>query len=118
MAVKNAMVLKKAEISKVRQRFYRKNVDFFKLLEKLKLWPARSGVLHGIRAIHRNGDTAVITTHCGEVFTVRNSRNCRAARWLRNKWCATACCHCAIPAWKLEKYAGTQMTQKWGSGLS
>ena len=91
--------------------------DDAKLVEKIRLWPSRSGVLHGIKSIRENGDTAEITTHCGEVFVVRNSRSSRAARWLRNKWCAARCKKCAIPDWKLAKYSSTMMTQKWGSGL-
>ena len=33
------------------KRYYRKHVDFFRLLEKIKLWPSRNGTLHGIRSI-------------------------------------------------------------------
>jgi pyrrolysyl-tRNA synthetase-like protein len=117
MAGKNVVAIVQKPTSKARQRFYRKNVVFFHLVRKLKLWPARSGVLHGVRTIEENGDTAVITTHCGETFTIRNSRTCRAARWLRNKWCIKACKKCAIPDWKLEKYTNTTMTHKWGAGL-
>lgn len=100
-----------------KKKYYRKNVGFFKLVEKIKLWPARSGMLHGIKTIKINGDVAEVTTHCGETFVVRNSRNSRAARWLRNKWCACACKACKVPAWKIEKYTSTMMTQKWGSSL-
>lgn len=41
-----------------KKKYYRKNVDFFKLLEKLKLWPARSGTLHGIKTIKVTGNIA------------------------------------------------------------
>ena len=100
-----------------KKKYYRKNVPFFKLVEKIKLWPSRAGLLHGVKSIKINGDTAEIVTHCGEVFVVRNSRTSRSARWLRNKWCAGACKACQIPDWKLEKYSRTMMTQKWGSTL-
>ena len=46
------------------KRYYRKRVDLFNLIEKIKLWPSRKGVLHGIRSIERRGDVAIITTHC------------------------------------------------------
>lgn len=100
-----------------KQKYYRKNIGFFKLVEKIKLWPSRTGILHGIKTISVFGNSAEITTHCGEKFTVWNSKNSRAARWLRNKWCFCACGKCKIPEWKIEKYTTTMMTQKWGSGL-
>jgi pyrrolysyl-tRNA synthetase-like protein len=100
-----------------KKKYYRKNVDFFKLVDKLKLWPARSGTLHGIKLIKITGNVAEITTHCNEIFVVWNSRTSRAARWLRNKWCICACKACKIPEWKIEKYTSTMMTQKWGSSL-
>lgn len=100
-----------------KKKYYRKNIGFFKLVEKLKLWPSRSGILHGIKTIKITGNIAEITTHCNEVFVVRNSRTSRAARWLRNKWCVCACKACKVPAWKIEKYSGTMMTQKWGASL-
>lgn len=114
---KHTVAITAGENSRERERFYRKNVEFFKLLEKIKLWPSRSGTLHGVRKVEIYGETAKITTHCGETFTVRNSRNSRAARWLRNKWCSCSCRECQIPDWKLAKYTKTKMTQKWGSGL-
>lgn len=117
MAAKNAVAFKIEDTSTKKKKYYRKNVEFFKLVEKIKLWPARSGVLHGVKSIKVNGNMAEITTHCGEQFTVWNSRNSRASRWLRNKWCACACKACKIPDWKLEKYTKTMMTQKWGSNL-
>lgn len=103
--------------SKERIRYYRKNVEFFKLLEKIKLWPSKNGTLHGIRSIKINGNTAEIVTHCNEKFVVRNSKNCRAARWLRNKWFFGVCKGCKIPEWKLEKYSVTYLNQYHGSGL-
>ncbi len=117
MAGNHSGAMMQADASMKKKRYYRKNVEFFRLVEKIRLWPSRAGVLHGIKSIRENGDTAEITTHCGEMFIVRNSRNSRAARWLRNKWCAARCKKCAIPDWKLAKYSSTMMTQKWGSGL-
>ena len=35
--------------SKERKRYYRKKTELFLLLEKMKLWPSRTGILHGIR---------------------------------------------------------------------
>lgn len=119
MAVKSGigLAMENADTVNKKKKYYRKNVGFFKLVEKIKLWPSRSGTLHGIKSIKITGNTAEITTHCGETFVAWNSRNSRAARWLRNKWCVSACKHCKIPAWKIEKYSTTMMTQKWGSSL-
>lgn len=100
-----------------KKRVYRKNVELFLLLDKIKLWPSRGGVLHGIRTIEKRGEYAIITTHCGKTFHVRNSRTSRAARWLRNKWIAKPCKDCRIPEWKLEKYSKTQFEQHYGSDL-
>lgn len=100
------------------KRFYRKRVELFRLIDKIKLWPSRTGVLHGIRTIERRGDAAVITTHCGRTFTAVNSRNSRAARWLRNKRFFRACPACRIPDWKLEKYNATRFHRHFGSRLA
>ena len=67
--------------SKERKRYYRKKTELFLLLEKMKLWPSRTGILHGIREIRRQGEYAIITTHCGQTFRIRNSRNCRNGSW-------------------------------------
>jgi pyrrolysyl-tRNA synthetase-like protein len=89
------------------KRYYRKNVELLILLEKMKLWPARSGNLHGIKSIESYGKYAIITTHCGQEMRVYNSRNSRAARWLRNKWAVKPCPKCKVPEWKLLKYSKT-----------
>ena len=101
-----------------KKRYYRKRVDFFNLLQKMKLWPSRSGVLHGIKSITITGLRAEVVTHCNETFWVRNSKNSRAARWLRNKWYARPCGRCRVPDWKLEKYGTTFFKRGWGSSLA
>lgn len=100
-----------------KQRTYRKNQFLFALIGKMKLWPSRKGILHGIRTMEIAGDHAVITTHCGKTFTVRDSRTSRASRWLRNKICAEPCPVCAVPEWKLKKYQGTVFRKKSGAVL-
>lgn len=97
--------------------YYQKRVNFFALLRKIKLWPSRKGILHGIKTFELSGDKAAITTHCGETFVTYNSRNSRAARWLRNKWVVAPCERCRIPTWKVEKYAKTFFKRGWGSRL-
>jgi pyrrolysyl-tRNA synthetase-like protein len=99
------------------KRYYRKRVELFKLVDKIKLWPSRQGILHGIKAIVLMGEQVHITTHCDKTFIVNNSRNSRAARWLRNKWFGKVCPICKIPDWKLEKYSSTRFRRHYGSML-
>lgn len=101
----------------VAKRFYRKKVDLFSLLDKIKLWPSRSGFLHGLKNVASQGEWAVLTTHCGRSFKVRNSRSSRAARWLRGKLCRAVCPACAIPDWKMAKYGATFFSRRHGSSL-
>lgn len=104
-------------MSTAKERYYRKRVDFYLLINKIKLWPSRTGVLHGIRKIVKKGKYAEITTHCGHTFLVRMSKNSRAARWLRNKWVFEKCRACRIPEWKIEKYAATRFAEHYGTDL-
>ncbi len=99
-------------------RYYRTRVGLFTLIEKMKLWPSRKGVLHGIRSIEVFGDQARITTHCNRQFMVNNSRTSRAARALRNKWFAKPCSACRVPDWKLAKYSSTKFSRHYGSTLN
>ena len=98
-------------------RYYRKQVPLFRLVEKLKLWPSRRGILHGIKEFEERGSYAVVVTHCNKRMVVHDSKTSRAARWLRNKWYAEACPQCRIPEWKLQKYASTQFKRGYGSHL-
>jgi pyrrolysyl-tRNA synthetase-like protein len=100
-----------------KKRYYRKRVELFRLIDKIKLWPSRRGLLHGIRSIETMGQVARVTTHCDKTFLVNNSRNSRAARWLRNKWYAGACPECRVPDWKLARYSSTQFRRHHGSDL-
>ena len=107
----------KEKTKKHSKRYYRKRVELFRLIDKIKLWPSKTGILHGIKTIEKMGDQAQITTHCNKTFMVNNSRNSRAVRWLRNKWFKGACGACRIPAWKLDKYSSTLFRRHHGSLL-
>ena len=98
-------------------RYYRKQVPLFRLVEKLKLWPSRRGILHGIKEFDERGSYAVVITHCNKHMVVHDSKTSRAGRWLRNKWYAEACPQCRIPEWKLQKYAATHFKRGYGSHL-
>ena len=100
-----------------RKRFYRKRARLFNLIDKIKLWPSRSGKLHGIRSIEIIGDKARLTTHCNKEFIANNSLNSRAGRWLRNKWFIGVCPQCGVPDWKLAKYSSTTFKRHQGSML-
>lgn len=102
---------------KVKEKYIRKQVDFFRLVQKIKLWPSRNGILHGIKSVELKGAKAVITTHCQCTFAIRHSKRGRAARWLRNKWFFAKCQACRIPDWKLEKYSKTFFHQHHGALL-
>ena len=99
------------------KRYYRKRVHLLSLIDKIKLWPSRKGVLHGIRSIEKLGDQARVTTHCNKAFLINNSKSSRAARWLRNKLFIGVCPECGVPEWKLEKYASTRFRRHQGSLL-
>jgi hypothetical protein len=60
------------KVKKPVKRFYRKRVELFRLIDKIKLWPSRTGILHGIKTIEKIGDQAQITTHCNKTFMVNN----------------------------------------------
>jgi pyrrolysyl-tRNA synthetase-like protein len=99
------------------KRYYRKRVELFRLIDKIKLWPSRRGILHGIKTVEKMGDQARITTHCRKSFIIVDSRNSRAARWLRNKWFKGVCADCRVPEWKLQKYNATRFKRHYGSAL-
>lgn len=100
-----------------KKRFYRKRVELFTLIDKIKLWPSRKGMLHGIRSINKMGEQAEVTTHCSKTFMINNSRNSRAGRWIRNKLFVSVCPKCGVPDWKLEKYDSTRFKRHQGSLL-
>lgn len=99
------------------KRYYRKDAELFLLVNQIKLWLSRGGILHGVKEVVLNGNQIIITTFCGETFQVYNSRSSRAARWLRNKWVVKPCQKCKVPEWKIEKYSKTMFQQHYGSDL-
>jgi len=116
--ISNGILIAVAGNKRTFMTYYQKRVDLFKLINKIKLWPSRTGQLHGIRSIEISGKSARITTHCNKTFIIVNSKNSRAARWLRNKWSSQKCPQCGIPDWKIEKYSATRFTKHQGSLLT
>lgn len=76
----------------------------FDLVDKMKLWPSKAGILHGVKQAENLGGLLRITTYCGRMIVVRPSRRSRASRWLRNRWMRTACPACNVPEWKTERF--------------
>lgn len=89
------------------KRTVRRHSEPYALIEKIKLWPSKTGLLHGVRSIKIKGGMMEIHTHCGQTAHVRNSRTGRVARHLRNKQFEKPCPRCRVPAWKIEKYEET-----------
>ncbi len=111
-------IVKEKKKTSPKTRFYRKRAKLFNLVNKIKLWPSRSGRLHGVKSIVILGDEAKLTTHCQKEFFISNSLNSRAARWLRNKWYTGVCSECSVPTWKIEKYSSTFFRRHQGSLLT
>lgn len=104
-AVKTDSEAAKKEQKKV--RYVQKHRPIYTIVDKIKLWPSRPGVLHGIKSLTKDGNFMVIETHCNLVIRSRISKNGRAARWLRNKWAERVCAGCRIPSWKISKFVNT-----------
>jgi pyrrolysyl-tRNA synthetase-like protein len=86
----------------------RKRQSLAQIVGVIRLWPSRSGVLHGVRSVRVSGNWVRIETHCGQCFMVRDSRTSRGHRHLTNKIWETKCPKCRIPAWKAEKFNKTE----------
>ena len=99
------------------KRYYRKRQRILAMAAKIKLWPSRQGLLHGIKTIAKTAAGFEVETHCGLFFTAKDSANSRAARWLRAKQYAKACPACRVPQWKLDKYGNTVFSKKHGAIL-
>lgn len=94
-------------MAKPKRPTVRRHADPYSVVEKVKLWPSKKGILHGVRSVKLKGGVMELETHCGRSIRLRNSRNSRAARHLRNKTYETSCPLCRIPSWKLEKFGET-----------
>jgi pyrrolysyl-tRNA synthetase-like protein len=83
----------------------------YNLVAKVKLWPSKSGVLHGVRSVENLGIKLRIITYCGDVILLKNSRRGRGHRWIRNRYEATTCHRCGIPSWKIERFLKGRLSQ-------
>ncbi|MDR1657498.1 MAG: hypothetical protein LBT47_08090 [Deltaproteobacteria bacterium] len=99
------------------KRYYRKRQHLLAMVFKMKLWPSRTGLLHGVKSLEKTPAGFRVTTHCGLVFSARDSGSSRAARWLRAKQYTAPCPGCQVPPWKLKKYGSTVFSKRRGAVL-
>lgn len=90
--------------TKILRRYRERNKRPFDLINKIKLWPSRTGVLHGVRTVKREGNCVVVTTHCGCTLKTNDSKNGRVLRQLKRRTFKKACKKCDVPRWKMEKF--------------
>jgi pyrrolysyl-tRNA synthetase-like protein len=74
------------------------------MVEMVKLYPSANGTTHGVDSVRLEGGFVRVRTYCGLSMVARDSRNSRAARWLRRGYLHRACPECNIPAWKQKRF--------------
>jgi len=94
-------------LKKEKKTVFRRREELWTVLQKIKLWPSRTGTLHGIQSLALKGVYIDFATHCGQKVRIKNSKTSRVARWLRNKWYVGSCPVCKMPTWKLKKFSLT-----------
>ena len=77
------------------------------MVEMVGLWPSANGTTHGVESVELEGGFIRIRTYCGLTLVARDSRNSRAARWLRRGYLHRPCPRCGIPAWKQKRFRRT-----------
>jgi len=94
-----------ADSNKTIREYREKHKRLSDLVNKIKLWPSRTGILHGVREVKKDGDLLIISTHCGCTFKARDSKNGRSIRHLKHRWFKKSCKKCGVPNWKIEKFS-------------
>ena len=78
------------------------------MLERLvklnDVWLSRKDVLHGIQKYDVSTKKIRITTDCGEIITVNNSRRSSSARSLRNSKYRKVCKHCKLSEERINRF--------------
>ena len=90
--------------SNLQTKYRYKHMGLFDTVDKIKLWPSRKGILHGVRSVDESGEWLTASTHCGLEFKVRDSSNGRIIRQLKNRYFRGVCKKCGVPDWKIEKF--------------
>jgi len=74
------------------------------LVGELGFFVSRSGSLHKVSSMAEQGDYLEISMKCGQCIIVRDSRQSRATRWLKNKWMRKPCRGCKIKSGDLSRF--------------
>ncbi|MCP8307830.1 MAG: hypothetical protein H3Z52_01050 [archaeon] len=74
------------------------------LVNELGFFVSRSGRLHKVSSIVEHGDYVKLLMKCGQCIIVRDSRQSRATRWLKNKWMRKPCRSCKIKSGDLSRF--------------
>ena len=89
-----------------------KRPELYTMMDKAMLFVTKNGKLHGIKSLGRKGAFILLYTHCDQEFKIRDSRNSKTARWLRNGYVHRSCKSCDIPRWKVAKFKGKGYRKK------
>jgi len=85
----------------------RKRPRLFDMVDMVRLYPSSNGTTHGVESVEIEGGFIRVRTYCGLTYVARDSRNSRAARWLRRGYLYRPCPQCGIPAWKQKRFRRT-----------
>jgi pyrrolysyl-tRNA synthetase, N-terminal region len=75
-----------------------------KLVKLNTVWLSRKDILHGVKKYEVSGKIIRITTECGQVIIVKNSRRSASARSLRNSKYRTVCEHCKLSNERIRRF--------------
>lgn len=73
-------------------------------VSEIGFFVSRSGRLHKVSSILEHGDFLRLSMRCGQCIFVRDSRQSRATRWLKNGWMRKPCRGCKIKSGDLSKF--------------
>jgi pyrrolysyl-tRNA synthetase-like protein len=74
------------------------------LVDELGFFISRTGRLHKVSSMVEQGYYVRLSMKCGQCTIVRNSRQSRATRWLRNKWMRKPCRGCKIKSGDISRF--------------
>ncbi|MBP1909574.1 pyrrolysine--tRNA(Pyl) ligase [Methanolobus bombayensis] len=75
------------------------------LISKNGLWVSRNGRLHGVKKCETSQKYIRIEMDCGDIVTVRNSKNSRSARALRNHKFQKPCKRCRLSDDRINEFS-------------
>ena len=75
-----------------------------KLVKLNTVWLTRKDILHGVKKYEIVGNKIHVTTDCGQLIVVKNSRRGASARSLRNSKYRTVCKHCKLSNERIQRF--------------